>query len=254
MKKFIFLISIFILVISIFLISMQKVQLEYSAADVMSRAFEATGASAVSSEIYVWCDLSDTDLEKEEFRRELLSNIISGAGGDLSARKPVFSNIDNDISFGTISDYIINNDNAIHTSVLKDKQADNAGVFRIAATFDNTSGSADIRKAVDGLKTVFKQYTDDPEINISITGCLDGKLGKEELDLIYKKAFETIDAARVEGIDEGGLTSISAFSPSIRDSVRVNGKRININMAARYNSYEGKTYIWLATPVITTEY
>jgi len=34
----------------------------------------------------------------------------------------------------------------------------------------------------------------------------------------------------------------------------VNGKKVNMNLAIRYNSYEDRTYIWLATPVITVEY
>ncbi|HEX2945387.1 MAG TPA: YwmB family TATA-box binding protein [Clostridia bacterium] len=254
MKKFAFALSIFILVISIFLLSIQKVQQEYSAADAMSRAFKATGASAVSCEIFIQCSLSSAELEKEEFRRELIKNIISGAGGDLSANKPVFNNIDNDISSGTITDYIINDDNAVHVSVLKDKHAENADLYRISSTFDNTSGPAGIPGVVNGLKRAFGHCCSDPDINISITGSLDGKLGDENLDQLYEKAFAAVDADKVEGIDEPGLISVSAFSPSIRDSVRVNGRRININMAARYNSYEGKTYIWLATPVITTEY
>lgn len=254
MKKFSFALTIFIIVISIFLISIQKVQQENSAADVVNRAFNATGASAVSCEVFARCDLSSDTLEKEEFRRQLLNKIISAAGGDLSKKQPVFSNIDNDVSLGTMTDYIINNDNTIHTSVLKDKQTDNPDVFRISATYVNTSGTEGLSGVVSGLDRAFKQYAGDPDINISITGSLDGKLNEGELDLIYKNVFDSIGAYRVEGINEGGFTSVSAFSPSIHDSVRVNGRRININMAARYNSYEGKTYIWLATPVITTEY
>lgn len=254
MKKFTFVILIFILVISIFFISIQKVQQEYSAATVMNTAFKTTGASAVSCEVFIHCDLTSANFEKEDTRRQLLCDIISGAGGDPAGKEPLFSSIDNDMSFGTQTDYIINDDRTIHTSVLKDRQAKTTDLFSITATYDDTSGSADMAGAVDGLDNVFAKYVDDPAVNISITGSLDGKLEEGDLDRLYKKVFKTIGADEVEGIDEAGLISVSAFSPSIRDSVRVNGKRININMAARYNSYEGKTYIWLATPVITTEY
>ncbi len=254
MKKFAFAILIFILVISIFFISIQKVQQEYSAATVMNTAFKATGASALNCEVFIQSDLSSTDFENEDLRRQLLCDIISGAGGDPSGKEPLFSNIDNDMSFGTQSDYIINEDSSIHTSVLKDMQAKNSGLFRISAIYDDTSGSSDMAEVVNGLYGVFGKYVEDPSVNISITGSINGKLEEGDLDRLYKKVFEAIDADEVEGIDEAGLISVSAFSPSIRDAVRVNGRRININMAARYNSYEGKTYIWLATPVITTEY
>jgi len=62
------------------------------------------------------------------------------------------------------------------------------------------------------------------------------------------------NAKKVEGITEENLISISAYSPRVKSSILVNEKRVNINLAMRYNSYEDKTYIWLATPVITTEY
>ncbi len=254
MKKFTFAVLIFILVISIFFISIQKVQQENSTAAVMNTAFKATGASAVSCEVFIRCDLSSADFEKEEIRRQLLCDMISGAGGDPAGKEPIFTNIDNDLSFGTQTDYIISEYNSIHTSVLKDRQAKTPDLFRLAATYDDTSGSFDMAKVVKGLYGVFEKYAKEPSVNISITGSLDGKLDEDKLDRLYEKVFETIGANEVEGIDEAGLVSVSAFSPSIRDAVRVNGRRININMAARYNSYEGKTYIWLATPVITTEY
>lgn len=254
MKKFTFAILIFILVISIFFISIQKVQQEYSAAAVMNTAFKVTGASAVSCEVFIRCDLSSADFEKEDIRRQLLCDLISGAGGNPAGKEPFFSNIDNDMSFGTQTDYIISEYDSIHTSILKDRQAKTPDLFRLTAIYDDTSGSFDTAKVVKGLDDVFAKYVDDPAVNISITGSLDGRLDEEDLDRLYDKVFETIGAYEVEGIDEAGLVSVSAFSPSIRDAVRVNGRRININMAARYNSYEGKTYIWLATPVITTEY
>lgn len=83
---------------------------------------------------------------------------------------------------------------------------------------------------------------------------MDGKLNDNELETVCERIFKSAGADKVEGMRDGGLVSVSAFSPVIDEAVRVNGKRINLNVAVRYNSYEGKTYIWLATPVITTEY
>jgi hypothetical protein len=63
-----------------------------------------------------------------------------------------------------------------------------------------------------------------------------------------------MERAEVEGIRDGSLISLSAYSPLLKDSIKVRGKRVNINLAARYSAFEDKTYIWLASPVITTEY
>jgi hypothetical protein len=94
----------------------------------------------------------------------------------------------------------------------------------------------------------------DARVNSCISGNFRGKLNDDELNLVCRKIFESVHASKVEGIRDIGLISVSAYTPDIGRSIVVNGNRINLNLAIRYNSYEDKTYIWLATPVITTEY
>lgn len=101
---------------------------------------------------------------------------------------------------------------------------------------------------------VLKKSGITPKVNTCITGNLNGKLNNEQVNDVCKSIFSTAEAEKVEGIKNGGLISVSAYSPLMEDSIRVNERRVNLNLAIRYNSYENKTYIWLATPVITTEY
>ena len=76
----------------------------------------------------------------------------------------------------------------------------------------------------------------------------------EGLEEISGRILTETGAKRIEGIKDRNYISVSAYSPYIQEFIQVRGKRVNLNLAARYNSYEDKTYIWLATPVITTEY
>ncbi len=253
MKKYIF-ITIILLVISIFILFMQKLQPEDATAAIMQKAFETTGAEIVSTEVYFRGELAPESFQEENLRQRLSKEIISSFGGDVSGILPLFQSIDNDISTGTETGYIIDEDRRVHISILKDVQGDPADGYRLSASLVDTSGDQTAAGYAAKITDILKSHGMEPEVNISITGSLEGQLMEKEVEELCGRVFDSISADKVEGINDDGLLSISAFSPSIREAVRVNGRRVNVNLASRYNSFEGKTYIWLATPVITTEY
>lgn len=254
MKKHPLIISVFILVVSIFFIIILTDQQKNSDAAMIQKAFSVTGAEVVSSEIFIRGRLNDKSCEKAAERQQLLHEIINGAGGDTLVLKPVFTAIDSDTGFGTVVDYIINNNNNIHVSILKDRQNDAEEKYHLTISLVDTSQQPELEDSVEGITKVLSRYKMEPSVNIRITGSLNGRLKDSELEAICEKVFMTTKADKVEGMRDKDLISVSAFSPSIGNAVRVNGKSVNLNVAIRFNSYEGKTYIWLATPVITTEY
>lgn len=254
MKKFTFVISVFILVVSIFIIIILVDKPESTTVAVIQKAFDATGAKVASSEIYMRGKLKAGSCENSYEQQLLLSEIITEIGGDTEAIEPVFSSIDNDSSFGTETDYIINDNSSIHISILKDRQVELTAEYQVIISLTDTSQQPEMAASVAGLTNVVKRYGMNPDINICITGSLKGNLEDSELETVCAKIFDSARANRVEGMRDKGLISVSAFSPAISNAVRVNGKQVNLNVAVRYNSYEGRTYIWLATPVITTEY
>lgn len=255
MKKFTFVAIVFILVVSIFIILIQEHKTENATGAILQKAFDATGAKLVSSEIYMRGKLEAENFEYADDRQELLCDIITGAGGDIANLKPVFSFIDNDSSYGTETDYIINDNSSIHISILKSRHQEPAEVYHVSISLTNTSQQPEMAALAAGIKTALKnRYNMKPTLNMCIIGSLDGNLKDSDLENICARIFKSAGADKIEGMRDKGLISVSAFSPSINEAVRVNGKQVNLNVAVRYNSYEGKTYIWLATPVITTEY
>lgn len=253
MKKYIF-ITIILLVISIFILFMQKLQPEDATAAIMQRAFEATGAEIVSTEVYFRGKLDPESYQDEDMRQWLSKEIISGSGGNVADILPIFQSIDNDISAGTETGYIIDEDRRIHISILKDVQGDPEGGYSLSVSLVDTSGDQTASRYAARITDILRHHDMEPEVSISITGSLEGQLLEKEVEKLCGRVFDSISADKVEGINDDGLISISAFSPSIKEAVRVNGRRVNVNLASRYNSFEGKTYIWLATPVIMTEY
>lgn len=93
-----------------------------------------------------------------------------------------------------------------------------------------------------------------PKISSCITGVYDGKLTENDMNAKISDAMASIKAKEVEGLNNDGLTSISAFSGNINSFVLSENKKVNIQIAMRYSSYDNKTYIWIGSPLIPIEY
>ncbi|MGE5614126.1 MAG: YwmB family TATA-box binding protein [Bacillota bacterium] len=252
MKKSIF--FILILLVSIFVIIIHPNQPETAATALILEAFGKTGARIVSSEVFICGELNAGLYDEEHERQQLIKKAIARAGGNVAGSGPEFTAIDSDFCKGTETDYIINEDCRIHISILKEKEKSRAGKYKLVISLVDTSRQPLSSGCVAGLAGLVGELGVKPEVNLSITGSVEGRLSETEIEELCGKALDSIHANVIEGTRNNELVSITAFSPSIKSAVLVNGKRVNVNMAARYNSYEGKTYIWLATPVIITEY
>lgn len=253
MKRSILIIFSFILLISTFLILILKNDEISSPVASIEKAFAATGAVAVSSEVYIRGQADDSAFDEEAEQRGLIRDIIASFGGDFEKAKGSIKKVGNDVAYGLESDYIIDNDRNIRISVLNTKEEQNKGIH-VSVSLTSTSDRPDMEASYANLIKLFEKNNIEYDVNLRITGSIDGKLTNDEITEMYRAVFAQVGAGEVEGIDDNGLVSVTAFSPLIGNAVKVNGRNVNLNVATRYNSYEGNTYIWLATPVITTEY
>ncbi len=53
---------------------------------------------------------------------------------------------------------------------------------------------------------------------------------------------------------EDDILSFSIFTPYIEEYIYTGSRKMNLNIAIRFNEYEDKTYIWIGTPIITIGY
>lgn len=254
MKRIPFLVIVFLIIVSIYLLLMQSEEQENTAPASIQTAFYATGANVVASEIYIRGKIDPKACDNRKERQEILTGIIRGICEEEKIGKPAFTEIDTDISRGTQTDYIINEDSKLHASILSENGGNMGKICWVSASLVNTSQKQSLAEAEADLEAAMKIWSRDTSVNVCITGSIDGSLDEEEVNAICDIILDSTGSNKVEGLKQDEFVSVSAFSPAIGNAVRVNGKRINLNMAVRYNSYEGKTYIWLASPVIATEY
>lgn len=216
------------------------------------KSFGNSGAQVVNSEIYFWSKVDNTYNDFEELKR-LVENIADGLG----VLKD--SNFSEDIIRNDLMDKqeikgVMDNDQVVSLNVRIDKKGKESVERVVFGTITRDLSNDWLEDTSKKLTQVLRRYGISAELNTCIVGSYEGLLDDDRLDDIAKDILKGAEAKKIEGIRDDKLISVSAYSPSISDSIKVNGKKVNLNLAIRYNSNENKTYIWLATPVITKEY
>jgi len=219
---------------------------------ILEKSFASSGARVVSSSIYLRGALPDRYTDAgglKELASSLAADFKVLKGGSRSE-----SIIDNDFIKkaelnGNSQEYGIVSINAQLNGDFK-----NTGDRTVTVGFTQELSCSGLEKIRRDALAVLKKYDIYPKVNSCITGSFEGRLDPKGTDEVLAKVFKETGARRVEGMNDGGLTSVSAYSPFIGDFIRAGGEKINLNAALRYNKNEDRTYIWLAVPVITTEY
>lgn len=93
-----------------------------------------------------------------------------------------------------------------------------------------------------------------PKLRHQYTATLPGKLSLPEQREAVAAIMEVYGAIAVEGVAGEELYSVSAYTPRLRPIVIAGGRRINLNIAMRYHSYDHLTYLYLGIPLLDGEY
>jgi len=241
------LITVSILLFSNFNIKIRKV---FSVPEeALLEPFISSGANHVNNEIYFNAILNNK-YEKKEYLERLLMDIYKA----LEIEEMPFNVFENDLmkkmEFNGAAD---NDENvAIIVEFLKEKSSDNIeDIYKeINLSLDLTGEFSyyrlpPIRKAIEA---VFKKHKVKATINSCITGSFQGKMSYIRMNEICKNIFDTAGANKVGNYARQNFISVSAYTPLISNFITNDGYKSNIDIEIRYNDYEQKTYIWLATP------
>jgi hypothetical protein len=210
------------------------------------KAFEATGAKYEYANINGWGKLKDEFAEIEDLKYYLKLVSESLKIGDLPFKQIYDKNLRQVLleysdkeRYVTVVVQSIKNDDRSETYLLIDEYLKN---------------SDDLQKEKEAVERAFQRAKSKPIIATSIVGSFKGNLSLEEKEGIVKEVFKSLNAKKVEGIEDTEVISLSGYIKNLGEYITVGNEKINLQVALRYNSYEDKTYIWVATPLIGTEY
>ncbi len=109
--------------------------------------------------------------------------------------------------------------------------------------------------ALEGLvKKAMAACGGESKITTCITGSINGKLDDGKQDKIIEKILMELKAKEVKKVHDEYTKSMIANSPLIEGDIEIVDKSFNVNIATRYNYEDDKTYFWVGTPVISSDY
>ena len=212
-------------------------------------SFESTGADVLESTISCWTKLNCRFLSMKEIEDEM-TGIISRISPDKAA---TVKSVEGDGQLNKIVLYGFKGSktyNVAMESVKEEAGGETYIVFDISMDKSYKDLLTEKRNIINAVQT------DESSINFSscIIGTYKGKLSDAEADKKARIALQSINAKKIDGIENEELKSISAFSSSVGGYVMSGHDRVNVQLALRYSSYDDKTYIWIGTPLIPMEY
>mgnify|MGYP000846720230 FL=1 len=111
-----------------------------------------------------------------------------------------------------------------------------------------------IQEIKEKTREIFTKLNGEAEITTCITGTISGKLSRNETENKISTILKELDGKNVETYLDENLVSSSIYTPYIDKYIYTGNKKMNYNIAMRYNEYEDKTYVWIGTPIITIGY
>ncbi|MHB9143861.1 MAG: YwmB family TATA-box binding protein [Symbiobacteriia bacterium] len=73
-------------------------------------------------------------------------------------------------------------------------------------------------------------------------------------DTVARGVLRRLGARAVEGVSDGQIYSLTAFSPRLATRLWVAGRAVNTAVALHWDQASGQTRLWLGSPVINIEY
>lgn len=104
------------------------------------------------------------------------------------------------------------------------------------------------------INSTYKVLKLKPKTAVCFVGTFKGKLNKEKNSSIVKLVLEKLNARKIEGMEDESIMSVSAYTDRLKEYIKLGSEKINLNVAIRYSSFDDKTYLWVATPIIAIEY
>lgn len=104
-----------------------------------------------------------------------------------------------------------------------------------------------IHEALDG-------YGGEGHVAVTYSGKIENELNGDDLLADAEKIMALAGAPVQEKTVKDNLVSLTGFSPQIFNEMSYAGKEVNLNVALRSNPVEHVTYVYVASPVIFTEY
>ncbi len=249
-------------------------EIETGESAVLTRAFEASSMDLLTVNVYSSLHLPDTSFtmaEQEKIGGQLIEALqLEGEVTTISNQEyypPHYNGedfeetarriyIDKQEDIGHRQFMATYTDETGNVTVIKLYTAAEEDIKESYIIIDivQNKGYKDIGEIINQHKTLLKEFGGTIETTAAITAAAPGKMTGEETEKMLMDIIRASGAEKVEETVEDNYRSITLYTASIPYALKYDSKKVNLQLATRYNDYEKKTYLWIATPLITNTY
>jgi galactitol-specific phosphotransferase system IIB component len=240
-----FLISIVIVANGIFGLGKEKVSVE----DSLIKSLEGTKAQVMESTISVWSKINNSFMTEQQVEEEMKA-VLANINPEKTTINMVKEN-DEETNKQTLYAGV---GNKYYNIAVESVKTDKGGETYVVMDVSIDNSTSELVAERQKLESYFTAKNVKPKVSSCVIGVYEGRLTESEMRVKIADAMNSVKAKAVEGLDGEGLNSISAFSGNINSFVLSNNKKVNMQIAMRYSSYDAKTYIWIGSPLIHVEY
>lgn len=215
----------------------------------IENSFLKTGAAYEYSNINAWAKLNAKFISLSEMDG-IVEKVIKSM--EIDDKKVKVSKLDQDNFRQCDAEY--DDDNKKVSIVVQSVKNDVVDETYILIDEYLLKGNANVISEAEKVKKSYSNLNLHPEIATCLVGTYKGRLNKDKISSIVEEVMRDMDAVKVEGLNEENLVSVSAHTNKVKEYIEMGSEKINLNVALRYSSYDDKTYIWVATPIIAIEY
>lgn len=247
-KKLIFCMGFALLSLILFFIWKEQTEVAKEQ-EILLNCFNASRADFEESVLSGWTSI-DVMFNEEELNNKI-DFIINGLSLDKSKtnktieigenfNKGMLTGLKESGSYTMILESMLNNDGGLESYCM----------FR-------TSFVGDIKnmmKEKQLIENLLKEIGLPVKLDAMITGSYKGKMSQKQINATVSKLLKVLGAIKIESIERDDFVSISAYCVDIGEYITAKGKKVNVQIALRYSSYDNRTYIWLGSPIIPFEY
>ncbi|AIS51364.1 hypothetical protein TKV_c01590 [Thermoanaerobacter kivui] len=217
--------------------------------ELVKRSFLNTGAKYQYANINAWAKINN-DFTSFDKLNEYIEVAIKAMNIDKDKAK--ISRIEEN-NFRQVGVEYAENTRQVNIAVQTLKNGSKSETYMLIDEY-LLKGYDDVLKEKSLINNSFKMLKLKTKMAVCFVGIFNGKLNKEKNSSIVKLVLNELNAQKVEGMEDENVTSVSAYSDKIKEYIKLGSEKINLNVAIRYSSFDDKTYIWVATPIIAIEY
>lgn len=107
-----------------------------------------------------------------------------------------------------------------------------------------------LRESIRQMLLVFDK---DAKVSSQIVGKINKKLSSIEVSSLISSMLSN-SSINFNKDYEGNSVSFSGYAKDLQEFIVVNGEKINIQASGKYSLSDNSTYIWVGSPIISTEY